>query len=697
MKKKINITKGYITDLGKIERSEEITLEKLERFLEKPEESKSKKGSYWFNFMIPYDIEGRRKKDNVKSVSAIMMDYDKEQLSIKDLVDNLNKNFPYLWYLYPTFNNKSFPFNQKGARARIIIPVEEEIPKDDYNDVCSYIANLLDIDFDSTMFSAEHMSYAIVCQDKKNYQLFKSNEQAPFNYNLFLEDIKEYKTQVSNMNTNQNITSTKNIVDYINKQYTSLHYLVSFFPEYYEKKEKRVRVKGAKSDAGVVDMSDGKIFSHHATDPINEGGKITPHQMFDYFKKYCGEGDFKKTVQYLKENNDKGLLKIPHELFTGSFSYDDMPTYTATATGNILNYGRGYIKDLASKPREFIYYPFLPMTTSRYNLFLGESGTGKTTFWSILFARLLKRQSFLGCDFLEKTNDNYNNIAVVGVYAEDEPLTTQRIFKKLGVSEQECENFHYFDWTRIYKYDQNLEAFKPIMEQILNDYDCVVLFWDNWLSTETDNSKNDTESVEQGTKALRYTMDKAKKLNKKCSVTLVHHFNKNQMQQGKDRANGTMYTDAHAGLTFGLEKVGESEREMTMKIYNQNVNLPFEVIEKWKKIGLKIEKQENYEFKVEGFIEKSTAKDILEPYCSRIDTMNEEQLKDYYSSFTQTVSSKQQKFSENCFLHYILQDLGYSLADKDKESINTAFKRHYPNTKTFLQKIIKTQQPTTTK
>lgn len=668
---------------GEIEKTSEISIEKLQKWLENPTISNEKAGKWWYNFMIPEEANGKRNKANCKAMSAAMIDLDEVDLSFEQIKDILEERFPYCFFIYTTFNHK-VKSNEKGARLRLIVPFKEDIKAEDYKTCCTYILNksLCQQEWlegvDSTMFSVEHASYFPACRDKENYICYRSKNDSLFDFYALSDDEKAVAKKYETANNNALQPSNSNIVTYINTTFQPLDALPLFFSEYYEKDGDRVRFRNSNSQSGVVELQEGnRIFSHHKSDIINQekfGGQKA-RTLFQYF--YClrGDGDIHKTMKYLKDNNDR--LKIPHYLFTGSYAYTETE-YCATATQSgeyQYKFLKQYKLSEQKEKKEYIYFPFLPVS-KRFSLILGESGVGKTSFYTKLIASFLKGEAFLGQEF----NNNYKDKCVVVVLTEGDAQEIAEILRKneIDIEQIEKEERLYVLGWGLAKYDSLYKEFIQKINEIGID-NIGLLIWDSWLGTNTTKSKNDSESVTEGTKAIKYVLEGSQK---GCAAYLIHHFNKNSAMDEKNRSNGSMYIDGSGGLTLSLSV--EKDGARLLKLVNENLHLDRETRENWTR-GLKLFiPDDDKGYQTGGFLQKTKSiKEQISPFMAKFEELTKEELKIEFDQFAKQYPT--QTSSPTYFLSYLLKKDGLSFGyDELRNSLNRNFADIVTKIKDFL-------------
>ena len=111
-----------------------------------------------------------------------------------------------------------------------------------------------------------------------------------------------------------------------------------------------------------------------------------------------------------------------------------------------------------------------------------------------------------GEDFLDMNLvDAYRDKVVVVILTEGDSNNIWNILKKSNIDEKTAERVHLIRWSKFGKYSDNLNEFINCIDNIGID-NIGLVFWDSWLGTEIYNSKNDSEAVREGSKAIQYIL-----------------------------------------------------------------------------------------------------------------------------------------------------------------------------------------------
>lgn len=485
--------------------------------------------------------------------------------------------------------------------------------------------------------------------------------------------------------------SFSELINKFNQLNSSIDNLCIELPDFYVKEGNRALRIGSKEGAGISFMQDSCTFvSAHDKDPMQQKA----YTLFDAICKLKFNDDFKQTILYLYLNkerfsiNNKDFPYNPTNKATSSLNntfLDIRPADEENKGYRFINITKGYPKE-KSFEQKFIYYPLCPVS-QRYTLLLGESGVGKTSFYTKLIAAYLKGEDFLDMNLV----DAYRDKVVVVILTEGDSNNIWNILKKSNIDEKTADRVHLIRWSKFGKYSDNLNEFINCIDNIGID-NIGLVFWDSWLGTEIYNSKNDSEAIREGTKAIQYILENSK--TGACAY-IIHHFNKNKEQKGRDRSNGSMYLDADGCLTFSLEK--QDLNKIILRIENQNISLDFNEEEKWRK-GFVIEQQDDYQdYIVQGFGNISM-KDSVKDSIQKINSYTQSELESCFSEFKEKNKENPKRLvSAISFLAYLINkenNINYqerSFYDNFAKVIN----RNYYPVKNKIEDFLKTMTTTT--
>ncbi|MBQ4420747.1 MAG: hypothetical protein II878_04280 [Bacteroidales bacterium] len=112
-----------------------LTFGRLVEILKTPAIGTEKGSANAFGLWKPKDVNAGKVKANVSSVSGVMLDIDGGEFSFEHLQKKMD-GFGYNYILHSTYSNKNRKKDEKGVRARIIIPLQEDIAPEDYRNAC---------------------------------------------------------------------------------------------------------------------------------------------------------------------------------------------------------------------------------------------------------------------------------------------------------------------------------------------------------------------------------------------------------------------------------------------------------------------------------------------------------------------------------------------------------------------------------
>ena len=287
--------------------------------------------------------------------------------------------------------------------------------------------------------------------------------------------------------------------------------------------------------------------------------------------------------------------------------------------------------------------------------------------------------------------DAYRDKVVVVILTEGDSNNIWNILKKSNIDEKTAERVHLIRWSKFGKYSDNLNEFINCINNIGID-NIGLVFWDSWLGTEIYNSKNDSEAIREGTKAIQYILENSK--TGACAY-IIHHFNKNKEQKGRDRSNGSMYLDADGCLTFSLEK--QNLNKIILRIENQNISLAYDEEEKWRK-GFIIEQQEDYQdYIIQGF-DNISMKDNIKDSIQKINLYTHSDLETYFSEFKKENKENPKRLvSAISFLAYLVnKENGINYEERTLyDNFSKVINRNYYPLKNKIEDFIKTMTTTT--
>ena len=221
--------------------------------------------------------DGRRKADMVECRSLVTLDGDALGL---DFIQKFKNEFPYAAALYTTHSH-----TPEAPRARIVIPLSEDITPDRYAavarflaaglgieqfDPCSYTVNQL-MHWPSTSRGAEFISVVI---DKPflNPAEYLSLHPGWENYNNLPKSMREKPLRTPEGRKQEDPLSKEGIVGAFCRTYSIQDAISKFLSDIYAPadSDNRYDYIPGEGSCGVVVYDDKYAYSHHATDPAGE-------------------------------------------------------------------------------------------------------------------------------------------------------------------------------------------------------------------------------------------------------------------------------------------------------------------------------------------------------------------------------------------------------------------------------------------
>lgn len=252
-----------------------ITHEDMMTMLENPKDTKSTDTLFFGRL-----YGNQRRKANVISKSALMLDADNSDPMLGMVLDVLLHDFRY--YYHTTFSSTA-----DSPRHRIIIPLGEDATGEEYSfmvDVLlQYISDGINPRmFDKTCREPSRLFYAPAAQDKSEYdyglndgKLFTLSDAEGIN--LFLPETVELEAPKVKESDYPDADTIEGVVGDFNRAYgNDLDAVIRDFKLPYEPTDEAGLWKytPAKSEPGMKAMDGGYFYSHHASDPAN-GARLT--------------------------------------------------------------------------------------------------------------------------------------------------------------------------------------------------------------------------------------------------------------------------------------------------------------------------------------------------------------------------------------------------------------------------------------
>lgn len=219
--------------------------------------------------------EGLRNKENIENRCLLTLDIDHCTKPIDEYLKNIN----YAYCLYSTHSHR-----EDYQRYRLIIPLDKDIPPEQFEAVSRMIASKIDIDiFDSTTHQPERLMYWNSCPIDgesvfryKDAKFLKVNDvlsEYPFGWDdveswpLGKAEKEKHKTNVKEQ---QDPLTKSGIIGAFCRTYTIQDVIEKYLSDVYElnSDNRATYTKGSTSN-GVVIYEDKFSYSHHSTDPTS--------------------------------------------------------------------------------------------------------------------------------------------------------------------------------------------------------------------------------------------------------------------------------------------------------------------------------------------------------------------------------------------------------------------------------------------
>ena len=246
--------------------------------------------------------KGRRKAENVECRSLITLDGD---ALATDFIDGFRDRCPFAAVIYTTHSHKP-----EAPRARIVIPLEEDIPPDRYAavsrliaaefgieqfDPCSFTVNQL-MHWPSTSKGAQFIS-VVVDKPFMNADSFLAEHPGWEDYSSLPISAREKPLKTPDGKKQEDPLTKEGIVGTFCRVYSIHDVIAKFLSNIYAPSavENRYDYIPGEGSCGVVVYDDKFAYSHHATDPA--GGKLL--NAFDLVRAHRF-GDEDEKTSFLK-------------------------------------------------------------------------------------------------------------------------------------------------------------------------------------------------------------------------------------------------------------------------------------------------------------------------------------------------------------------------------------------------------------
>lgn len=690
-----------------IRKSGSLTFDSIVKSLKKPAIGTEKGSANAFGLWKPKDVNAGKVKANVSSVSGVMLDIDGGEFSFEYLQKKMD-GFGYNYILHSTYSNKNTKKDEKGVRARIIIPLQEDIAPEDYRNACYnvlYDSGILSTSddkqtikskgIDTSVFSPERIVYKTVTEKEENYLFhfcetktfykYEKREETQPNTHLgqktykdipvvqdFLKQISDILSAKSYQQGGKNQTPFYNkkdnryyIVEKFNYSNLNLDFLVNEFPEYYEKQGDRIHRVGSESSAGISLKEDGFVSSHD-NDPMQS--KF--YKPFDVIKKLRCNNDFKQTLTYLYENKDRYHLMDsdfpewvkPVEV---NYIYKSEDNKSVAYTYGSITFYSGWLQQ-KENPFEYIFGNVL-FPKGYVSIISAPAGTGKSTLAASLIVSYIKKESFISYP------SNYKEGNVVLILTEGAVEQYEYIFKDMKLSDEQRRKITIVD----YHGKQNKNELQEGLKMIQN-IELIVL--DAYLGLEKKANNNDVESAKEG---LGFFESLAKEY--KCGMLVLGHSNKNQNTKGMNPDNimGTSYFVAIARQACQLTKEGNDA--IGFQVTKQNCFFTMgkeEIKQAMKKHYLKF--GENF-----TYIEEDQPSSVfcrIEDLFKLLKNIPEQELVSLTEDFKQEDNSKKHH-TIRYFLSFLAKQKEIDISDVSDDTLLKSIKRLETNYEDITQKI----------
>ena len=249
--------------------------------------------------------KGRRKKENIAFRSILTLDIDNGDKGVYEAINSKLPGYTYAYY-------STHSHMPERPRLRLIIPLAEDVLPDAYEALGRYVAYQIGFSyFDKTTFEPSRLMYWPSCSFDGEY-VFKAFggkllepmttlEEAYIDwrdmsewYGLNEEDIA-FKERVKKQ---EDPREKQGIIGAFCRAYSVSDAIDTFLSDIYTPgSHGRYTYTGGSSADGLVIYDDTFAYSHHATDPINDGHEYNAYDLVRVHK----FGDGKTSESEMKE------------------------------------------------------------------------------------------------------------------------------------------------------------------------------------------------------------------------------------------------------------------------------------------------------------------------------------------------------------------------------------------------------------
>lgn len=253
----------------------EVTWGEMIAWLDEPADQKEA-GNYVLGRLTPTTVDHpkksgctdlHRRKGAIASRSVLTLDVDSPAGDLDEFPETVEMMLPYAAIVHTTFSS-----TPTEPRFRVLIPLDREVAPDEYWAIAHAVMQTLGAEqFDPGSVQAERYMFLPSEQQPGYFRSWVFDGDAASVTDLLKDFDPEATANAPKPKVNaskRNPFEIEGPVGAFNRVYADFNLLIAEYDlPYDEEGEGRWRLHGARSEAGLVFVTDGLVFSHHVHDP----------------------------------------------------------------------------------------------------------------------------------------------------------------------------------------------------------------------------------------------------------------------------------------------------------------------------------------------------------------------------------------------------------------------------------------------
>jgi predicted P-loop ATPase len=280
-----------------------------------------------------YIRSGRRLKANIIHRQLLTLDIDFADL---EFVDTLYEMYPWLTFVV----HGTHKHQDSSPRLRLLVPLDREVPPDEYTAISRMFANTLNIElFDSTTFDTNRFMFWQSSPCDVEYY-FQANDGQPLSADSVLDmyvdwtDLSSHPRHAKELSEErtfaekaENPLEKKGAIGLFCRTYTIHEAIEHYLADAYEQSDfssDRYTYTGGTTSSGAIVYNDVFMFSHHSTDPVS-GRLVNAYDLVRMHKfEGLSESDSERRMFDLIMNDPEVKRTLALEKIEGSADFDDL-------------------------------------------------------------------------------------------------------------------------------------------------------------------------------------------------------------------------------------------------------------------------------------------------------------------------------------------------------------------------------------